>query len=288
MRRAVHVLVVFALAILLSACVNRPRERDIFSVPVDPMPRPMPMTPAVISTAQQALNAHGFPAGPVDGVMGDRTRAAIENFERTKGLRVDGVLDVRVYALLVEAMPVPPIGSGSGDRGPRVNAGVASVSNGLASPENDASGPPNALIDRNSGADEGGAGDEDDFVDEEEIANVGRVGNEESVADEINVAVSANVRTPIGPVGIESCAGIEVIDYTTRPFFGPNHYYLVSIRNTGEDTKTVRISFVSQGNDGGGSRSGVVPVAVNAGQTERAEIDFGDRPPTSILVESCR
>lgn len=45
-----------------------------------------------VAEAQSALNRLGYPAGPVDGIMGPRTRGAIQEYQFDKGLTVDGRL----------------------------------------------------------------------------------------------------------------------------------------------------------------------------------------------------
>jgi soluble lytic murein transglycosylase-like protein len=46
-----------------------------------------------IAAAQVALQAHGYDAGPVDGVPGPLTRGALTSFQRAKKLRPDGRID---------------------------------------------------------------------------------------------------------------------------------------------------------------------------------------------------
>lgn len=48
---------------------------------------------AVIARAQGQLLERGFDPGPVDGLMGPRTRSAIRKFQRDRGLPVNGRLD---------------------------------------------------------------------------------------------------------------------------------------------------------------------------------------------------
>jgi hypothetical protein len=45
---------------------------------------------AFVSGTQEALNEHGFKAGPVDGRMGSRTQSAIRAYQRAAKLPVDG------------------------------------------------------------------------------------------------------------------------------------------------------------------------------------------------------
>ena len=49
-----------------------------------------PIGPAEVRRAQQALASLGFDPGPVDGVVGPRTRAAITAYERQAGLPQTG------------------------------------------------------------------------------------------------------------------------------------------------------------------------------------------------------
>lgn len=49
---------------------------------------------------QQALAAAGFNPGPIDGVMGPKTRAAIKAFQQARGLTVDGVVGPQTTAAL--------------------------------------------------------------------------------------------------------------------------------------------------------------------------------------------
>lgn len=51
-----------------------------------------PVTPADVRSAQQGLSRMGFDPGPVDGVIGPRTRAAVERYQRSVGLQPTGSL----------------------------------------------------------------------------------------------------------------------------------------------------------------------------------------------------
>jgi hypothetical protein len=54
---------------------------------------------------QQRLVERGFDAGVADGAIGPRTRAAIEAFQTSAGLPVDGRAGARVLKALKEAAP---------------------------------------------------------------------------------------------------------------------------------------------------------------------------------------
>lgn len=69
---------------------------------------------------QSALNALGYDAGPVDGITGPRTRAAIRAFEADAGLPVDGRADATMLGTLratrqraATAAPTPSNGPGA-------------------------------------------------------------------------------------------------------------------------------------------------------------------------------
>jgi len=49
---------------------------------------------------QSQLTAHGFPVGPIDGIVGPKTRAAIKAFQKRWGLKVTSVADVNTVAAL--------------------------------------------------------------------------------------------------------------------------------------------------------------------------------------------
>lgn len=49
---------------------------------------------------QKALKNAGFYAGAVDGVIGPKTRRAIEDFQKAKGLKVDGKIGPKTWAEL--------------------------------------------------------------------------------------------------------------------------------------------------------------------------------------------
>jgi Putative peptidoglycan binding domain len=55
---------------------------------------------ADVRSAQQALQAQGFAPGPIDGVMGPRTSAAVRDFQQKENLTVTGQLDAETRARL--------------------------------------------------------------------------------------------------------------------------------------------------------------------------------------------
>jgi peptidoglycan hydrolase-like protein with peptidoglycan-binding domain len=69
---------------------------SLLVVPVaTPAPPPPPadhLLPASVRAVQARLRTLGFYGGAVDGVWGEGTAVAIENFQRARGLQVDGQL----------------------------------------------------------------------------------------------------------------------------------------------------------------------------------------------------
>jgi hypothetical protein len=56
-----------------------------------------------IRTAQRILGQLGFEPGTIDGQMGNITRAAIKEFQRSRSLTVNGLLDEPTWQALVDA-----------------------------------------------------------------------------------------------------------------------------------------------------------------------------------------
>ena len=52
--------------------------------------RASPPNPVLVKQIQARLILVGYDPGPVDGMMGPRTRTAIRAFQQDRGLRVDG------------------------------------------------------------------------------------------------------------------------------------------------------------------------------------------------------
>lgn len=57
---------------------------------------------------QSRLTAHGFPVGPIDGIVGPKTYAAIKAFQKAKGLTVSGVADEITVAALRQTASFAP------------------------------------------------------------------------------------------------------------------------------------------------------------------------------------
>jgi peptidoglycan hydrolase-like protein with peptidoglycan-binding domain len=62
------------------------------AAPAPPPPPADRLMPASVRTLQARLGVLGFYSGPVDGVWGGGTQAAIEGFQRARGLQPDGQL----------------------------------------------------------------------------------------------------------------------------------------------------------------------------------------------------
>jgi peptidoglycan hydrolase-like protein with peptidoglycan-binding domain len=57
---------------------------------------------SVVRDIQRALNSSGIDSGPVDGIYGPKTMAAVAAFQQRKGLVVDG----EVGAITAQALDV--------------------------------------------------------------------------------------------------------------------------------------------------------------------------------------
>jgi len=66
---------------------------------------------ANVRAAQQALQDKGYDVGPIDGIMGPKTQAAIRGFQQKEGIQASGQLDARTRS----ALNVGPTGAASTD-----------------------------------------------------------------------------------------------------------------------------------------------------------------------------
>jgi peptidoglycan hydrolase-like protein with peptidoglycan-binding domain len=68
-----------------------------------------------VSAVQNALKDKGFDPGPIDGIMGPRTRAALRRYQTQNHLKVDGRLDSETQASLGVANAPGEEFKGAGD-----------------------------------------------------------------------------------------------------------------------------------------------------------------------------
>jgi hypothetical protein len=64
---------------------------------------------SAVQTLQSRLQALGFSPGPIDGIFGSGTDAAVRAFQRSRGLSVDGIVGPQTWgALYASSAPPPP------------------------------------------------------------------------------------------------------------------------------------------------------------------------------------
>jgi peptidoglycan hydrolase-like protein with peptidoglycan-binding domain len=69
-----------------------------------------PLTPRTIRQAQEALKNKGRDPGPIDGVLGPRTVAALDAYQKAEGLATTGRLDAKTLESLgVKVLPEPQL-----------------------------------------------------------------------------------------------------------------------------------------------------------------------------------
>lgn len=61
-----------------------------------------------VATVQTMLNDRGFNPGPIDGIKGEKTTAAVKAFQKAHGLKVDGIVGPKTLAALESAQAVTP------------------------------------------------------------------------------------------------------------------------------------------------------------------------------------
>lgn len=69
------------------------------------------MASQAVKRVQEALKAKGFRTGPVDGVWGRKTVAAVKAFQQANGLEVDGVVGPQTSAALFKDLLLPQPGA---------------------------------------------------------------------------------------------------------------------------------------------------------------------------------
>ena len=74
-------------------------------------PAPGPLSATAIRQIQTALVHAGFNAGTIDGKMGAKTKEAVKAFQRTNGLKPDGVVGNKTWSLLAAYLPRESKGS---------------------------------------------------------------------------------------------------------------------------------------------------------------------------------
>jgi peptidoglycan hydrolase-like protein with peptidoglycan-binding domain len=87
-----------------------------------PAAQALALTPDQIKRAQESLKAEGWDPGPVDGVVGPRTRQALRAYQARAGLPQTGVLDATTFQRLAPRAPLasectvapPPLPAGTG------------------------------------------------------------------------------------------------------------------------------------------------------------------------------
>lgn len=74
------------------------------AAPAPTSPTPVTYAPYSVAGVQRALNALGYAAGPADGLMGPKTRAAISAYQTDSGLPVSAQPSVTLYEQLQQTL----------------------------------------------------------------------------------------------------------------------------------------------------------------------------------------
>jgi peptidoglycan hydrolase-like protein with peptidoglycan-binding domain len=96
-----------AIALTVSACANTQRPAPSSTAAVAPRAEAPPQPSAEVRDAQQRLHTLGFYDHATDGLWGPDTRAAVERFQRSRGLAVTGRLDNATLSAIRSAESAP-------------------------------------------------------------------------------------------------------------------------------------------------------------------------------------
>ncbi|MGH7316075.1 MAG: peptidoglycan-binding domain-containing protein [Candidatus Rokuibacteriota bacterium] len=101
-------LIVFAVAVSIAALLTGAGIARSSDEAARPAPR-------FVREAQQALRDLGYRPGPVDGVVGPRTKGALAQYQRAEKIQVTGRLDAETMVRLDihERLFSPPLGTAS-------------------------------------------------------------------------------------------------------------------------------------------------------------------------------
>lgn len=101
------VILIVPLGLLAAGCTGTPSATPVAGpsyAQAQPSTYAQPQPSATVRDAQQRLSTLGFYAGAIDGIWGPDTQAAVERFQRSRGLQVTGDLD-QVTASALQAEP---------------------------------------------------------------------------------------------------------------------------------------------------------------------------------------
>jgi len=70
-----------------------------------------------VAELQKKLKAAGFDCGPVDGIFGPKTYAAVVALQKACNIKVDGIVGPQTWEALSKPVPKPPADSGTPSRG---------------------------------------------------------------------------------------------------------------------------------------------------------------------------
>ena len=101
-----RIFALLALALLVAACSSTSPPRSSYAVAP---PNAAYAPSADVRATQQQLRAAGMYDGPIDGVWGPETRAAVERFQQNRGLPVTGRVDDQTTSALRRPYSASPV-----------------------------------------------------------------------------------------------------------------------------------------------------------------------------------
>jgi peptidoglycan hydrolase-like protein with peptidoglycan-binding domain len=90
--------------------VETAQPSPVSQAKLEPLPPTGPYKPKA-TEIQTALKNAGFYNGPIDGKIGPKTKTAIEEFQKANGLKVDGKVGTKTWAILSKHLNPVPVSS---------------------------------------------------------------------------------------------------------------------------------------------------------------------------------
>ncbi len=234
-----------------------PQDAQASASQKDNMPHEtaMPTGKTLVLEVQSELQNHGFNPGPIDGLMGDKTRRAIRLFQAKHGMKQTGEINRTLYDRLKSAEYVSSLQI------------AAQKSSSLAT----------MLL--------------DGFVSQLAMAakdnNVPIPGRNEFDKSRKQKYVRTRGLEPVGPINKPGCKQLSVAGYATQNSNDGDHLRYILITNAGNVARTVKLSVVGGATLIGKFNNKTLNTEVPKRGKSQIELDRSYEPPKMVSVLNC-